>query len=124
MIGEDVAAALPELRAQAESLMTDSCDIHRLTSTWSEVLQKTVTSWAPVHLAAPCAFVTPPASARALLTGEAVTPEFPVVKVSVSVTGIEPDDRVTVASGAVVWVTHIPERTNQVQRRLECRWVR
>ena len=124
MIGNDIAAALPELRAQAESLMTDSCDIHRATSVWSEALQKTVTSWAPVHLAVPCAFDVPPVSARALLTGEAVTPELPVVKVSVTVVGVQADDRVTVASGAVVWVTHVPERTNQVQRRLECRWVR
>ena len=124
MIGNDIAAALPELRAQAESLMADSCDIHRATSVWSEALQKTVTSWAPVHLAVPCAFDVPPVSARALLTGEAVTPELPVVKVSVTVTGVQAEDRVTVASGAVVWVTHVPERTNQVQRRLECRWTR
>lgn len=124
MIGHDVAAALPELRAQAESLMADVCDIDRLTTGWNEALQKSVTTWATVHADIPCAFVVPPAKVRALVTDEIVTPESPVVKVSVDVLGVQPDDRVTVAGMGVVWVTHVPVRTNQVQRRLECRWVR
>ena len=124
MIGPDVAAFLPEIRAQAESLMSDRCDIHRATSAWDEAQQETVTTWAPVHLDVPCALDVPPASARALLTGEAVTAEIPLVKIPVAFDGVEPDDRVTVASGHVAWVTHVPTRTNQVQRRLECRWVR
>lgn len=124
MIGQDIADALPELRAQAESLMTDACDVHRLTTGWDEAAQKTTTTWAPVHIAVPCAFVSPPATARVLLTDEAVTPARPVVKVSVDVVGILPDDRVTVATGHVVFVTDVPTRTNQVQRRLECRWTR
>jgi hypothetical protein len=127
VIGDDVAVALPELRAQAESLMADSCYVHRLTTTWDEGAQKTTTAWAVVHAAIPCAFVSPPATARAILTDEAASPSAPVVKVSVDASGILPDDRVTVASGAnyhVVYVTDVPERTNQVQRRLECRWVR
>lgn len=124
MIGHDVAAALPELRAQAESLMTATCDIDRATTAWDEDEQATVTTWASVHADIPCAFVIPPATSRALLTDEAVTPESPVVKVSVDVEGVKPDDRVTVAGHGVVWVTHVPVRTNQVQRRLECRWVR
>ena len=124
MIGDVVAGALPELRAQAESLHADRCDIHRATTAWDEAQQKSVTTWAPVHLDAPCALDIPPASSRALLTDEAVTPETPVVKVSVDLVGIEPDDRVTVVGVGVVWVTHVPIRTNQVQRRLVCRWTR
>lgn len=124
MIGHDIAAALPELRAQAESLMVDSCDIHRQTTGWNEATQKSETTWAPVHLALPCALDIPPATSRALLTDEVTTPEHPVVKVSVTVTGVEPDDRVTIAGVGVVWVTHVPIRSNQVQRRLECRWAR
>ena len=38
--------------------------------------------------------------------------------------GVEPDDRVTVAGYGVFWVTHVPVRSHQVLRRLECRWVR
>ena len=124
MIGHDVAAALPELRAQAESLMADVCDIDRLTTGWDEALQKSVTTWATVHADIPCAFVIPPATSRGLLTDEAVTPETPVVKVSVDIDGILPDDRVTVAGRGVVWVTHVPTRTNRVQRRLVCRWAK
>lgn len=124
MIGHDVAAALPELRAEAESLMVDICDIERMTTAWDEEAQETTTTWAPVHMDAPCALDIPPTTSRALLTDEAVTPEHPVVKVSVALTGIEPDDRVTIADVGVVWVTHVPLRSNQVQRRLECRWTR
>lgn len=124
MIADDVAAALPELRAEAESLMIETCDIERMTTAWDEESQETVTTWAPVHMAARCALDIPPATSRQLITDEAVTPEHPVVKVSVTLAGIEPDDRVTIAGVGVVWVTHVPIRSNQVQRRLECRWAR
>ena len=124
MIGHDIAAALPELRAQAESLMVEVCDIERMTQTWDEGEQETVTTWAPVHMDAPCALDIPPATSRQLLTDEAVTSEHPVVKVPVALTGIEPDDRITIAGVGVVWVTHVPVRSNQVQRRLECRWTK
>lgn len=124
MIGQDIAAALPELRAQAESLMVETCDIERMTKVWDEGSKKSLVSWAPVHVNAPCALDIPPATSRALITDEAVTPERPVVKVSVNLTGIKPDDRVTIVGVGVVWVTHVPVRSNQVQRRLECRWVK
>jgi hypothetical protein len=124
MIGHDIAAALPELRAEAESLMVETCDIERMTTVWDEEAQATTTTWVPVHMDASCALDMPPATSRALLTDEAVTPEHPVVKVPVTLTGIEPDDRVTVAGVGVVWVTHVPLRSNQVQRRLECRRTR
>jgi hypothetical protein len=124
VLGHDIVAALPELRAQAESLMVDRCDIHRATTAWDEALQKSVATWAPVHLDVPCALDIPPATARALVTDESVTPEAPVVKVSVDLAGIEPDDRVTIVGVGVAWVTHVPTRSNQVQRRLDCRWTR
>lgn len=124
MIGYEIAAALPELRARAESLMVDRCTIERLTTGWDEAQQKTVTTWTSVHSAVPCAFDVAPVGSRSLVTDEAVTVETPIVKVSVSLDGIEPDDRVTVAGVGVVWVTHVPVRSNQVQRRLVCRWLR
>lgn len=124
MIVDDVDAALPELRAQAESLMTSRCDIERATTGWSEVEKKSLTVWDPVALDVPCALDVPPAGARALLTGEAVTPEAPVVKIPVDVEGVRPDDRVTIDGELVAWVTHVPQRTRPVQQRLACRWVR
>jgi len=124
MLGPDVAAALPEMRAEAESLMVNRCTIERLTTVWGEVEQKTTTTWAVVHSDIPCALTVPSASSRAILAGEAVTPETPIVKVPVTFDGIEPDDRVTLADGTVAWVTHSPTRDHQVQRRLVCRWLK
>lgn len=124
MIGHDIAAALPAMRAEAESLMVSRCTIERLTTVWDEVEQKTMTTWSVVHSDIPCALTVPSASPRALLAGEAVTPETPIVKVPVAVDGIEADDRVTLADGTVAWVTHSPIRDHQVQRRLVCRWLR
>lgn len=124
MIGHDIAAALPELRAQAESLHVEVCSIDRETTTWSEAEQKSVTVWTSIHADLPCAVDIPPARSRVLVADEAATPEQPVVKVAHDVEGIEPDDRVTVAGYGVMWVTHVPLRSHQVQRRIECRWQR
>jgi hypothetical protein len=124
MIGHDVAAALPELRAQAESLMIGSCDIDREVTAWDEALQESVTTWVSVHAGVPCAFAAPPATSRSLLTDGAVTVVSPQVRIPVGFDGIEPDDRVTVIDVGVVWVTHVPIRTNQVQTRIECRRLR
>lgn len=124
MLGQEIAQALPELRAQAESLMVGTCDIERQSSAWSEAEQKTVTTWVPVHMDEPCAFVEEQATSRAMLADELATPAGPQVKVRHDLDGIQPDDRVTVAGIGVVWVTHAPIRHNQVQRRLECRWSR
>lgn len=104
--------------------MVETCDIERATTGWDEGLQKTVTTWAPIHLGVPCALDIPPVTSRSLVTDEAVTAEGPVVKIPVAFDGIEPDDRVTVTGYGVAWVTHVPVRSFQVQRRLECRWTR
>lgn len=122
MIGDEITAALPDHRAQAESLMTDSCTIDRVSVEW--VGGEKVTTVTVVHADIPCALSDPSASDRTLVTDQAVTRVDPLVKVAHDVDGIEPDDRVTLASGPVVWVTDAPVRTNQVQRRLKCRWVK
>ncbi len=105
MIGPVVAATLPLMRAHAQSLMTDACTIERLTSSWDEALQKTVTTWATVHAAVPCHVEEPASSSRSLLTDEAVTLESPLVKVAHDVAGVEPDDRVTIAGRDPMWAT-------------------
>lgn len=123
-VGAGIEAMLPALRAQAESTHIDSCTIDRLTSEWDEAQQRSVTTWATIHAAIPCALTDPSASDRVLVTDEVTTRVDPLVKVAHDVEGIEPDDRVTLASGPVVYVTDVPVRTNQVQRRLKCRWVK
>lgn len=124
MLGAGIDALLPELRAQAESLMTDSCVIERLTSGWDEAQQKTVTTWAPVHADVPCVLEDPAAGGRVVIADSVTTPVSPLVKIPVTFEGIKPDDRVTLASGPVVWVTDAPARTHQVQVRLLCRWLK
>lgn len=124
MLGDDIGRALPTLRAHAESLMVETCTIERAATAWDEAEQASVSTWSTVHAAVPCAVALPPQSSRSLVTDEAATVDRPVVKVPVTFGGIEPDDRVTVAGFGVMWVTHVPRRSHQVQRRLECRWVR
>lgn len=126
MLGAGIDALLPELRAQAESLMTDSCTIDRLTggSHWDEDLQKTVPTWDVVHIGVPCALEDPAAGGRVVIADAVTTPVSPLVKIPVTFEGIKPDDRVTLASGPVVWVTDAPARTHQVQVRLLCRWIK
>lgn len=122
MIGDDVAAALPEMRAHAESLMRGRCTIDRGTSEWNGT--KTVDVWEPVHEDVPCRLEVAPVASRSLLADEVVTAEAPVVKVPVRFEGIRPDDRVTLADGQVLWVTHVPVYDDMVQRRIVCRWTR
>lgn len=126
MIGPVIAATLPLMRAHAQSLMTDACTIERLTSGWDEALQKTVTTWATIHAAVPCHLEGKPATSRSLLTDEAVTLEAPLVKVAHDVTGIEPDDRVTVTGHDPLWVTStsLDDATHPVELLIQCRWSR
>ncbi|MFN2346748.1 MAG: DUF6093 family protein [Dermatophilaceae bacterium] len=123
MIGHDVLAALPELRMQAESLMTETCTIDRLATTWDEAEQKSVTSWITVHADVPCSTNIPPMMARQVVTGQVVTPELPHVRVPVGFDGMEPDDRVKINDRPPVWVNQVRVKTHEVSRRLECRWL-
>lgn len=134
MIGDVIAAVLPMLRDNAESLMTDAVKIERdAGTTWDEDAQASVTVWVVVHASMPCAIDIPPVSARSLVTDEVVTRESPVVRGPVSFTGIEPDDRVTVTAagplsdaevGSVFWVTQVESDTHAVERVIQARWVR
>lgn len=124
MIGDAISAALPLLRAHAESLMVESCDIERESSTWSEDLQKTVVSWLPVAMSVPCYTGGSSGGPRSLAAGEAVTSDSPSVHAPHTLAGVEPDDRVTVSSGAVLWVSHVPIDPYPVEALLECRWLR
>lgn len=126
MIGDVIAAALPLLRANAESLMTDTCTIERLTTAWDEGQQKTTTTWAPVHADVPCHIEEPAFTGAVLLTAEATTLETPLVKVPVTYSGVLPDDRVTVAGRESLWVTRaaFDDSTHPVEYLIQCRWTR
>lgn len=134
MIGGIVAATIPIMREQAESLMLDRCRIDRAASSFDEVQQKTVTTWASVHVNAPCTVDDEPAGARTLVTDQAASPDGPSVYLPVARTGIKPDDRVTITAigpetdpallGAVLWVTSDDTQSHAVERHLTCRRVR
>lgn len=133
MIGDALAAALPMMRSQAESLMTDTCRVDRLAQVWSEDEQATVTTWTLVA-SSPCHFDTEPATARSLATDEVVSQRSPSVRLPHTVLGVKPDDRVTITTvgpesdpahlGAVVWVTQVATDSHPVERVVECRWVK
>ena len=134
MIGPVIDAALPAMRANAESMMLDRCTIERATSVWDEVAKKSVTTWVPVVVGSVCDVDDGAASGRSVVTDEAVTRGEPSVYLPASVVGVEPDDRVTVTAvgpmtdpallGAVAWVSHVAVGSHVVERHLECRWLR
>jgi hypothetical protein len=126
MIGQVVAGVLPLLRANAESLMIDLCDIERLTTAWDEDEQKSVTTWAPVHEDVPCHVEEPSVNTAVILTGEALTLETPLVRIPHTFDGIEPDDRVSVVGHEPMFVTRAAhdDSTHPVEMLLACRWIR
>ena len=131
MIGPVIASVLPLLRANAESTHTDRCMIDRGTSEWNGT--KTVDAWEPVHEDVPCHFEEPAGTSRSLLTDEVVTQTSPILRLSVTRTGIKPDDRVTLTAAgpsstapvdAVLWVTHVAVDSDAVETVVTCRWAR
>lgn len=134
MIGPVIDAALPVMRANAESMMLDRCTIERATSTWDEVAQKTVTTWVTVVAESVCDVDDGAASGRSIVTDETVTRVEPSVYLPASVVGVEPDDRVTVTAvgpmadpsepNAVMWVSHVAAGSHVVECHLSCRWLR
>ena len=134
MIGDIVAATIPIMREQAESLMLDRCRVDRATSSFDEAQQKTVTTWASVHVNVPCMVDDEPAPARTLVTDQVASPDGPSVYLPVARTGVKPDDRVTITTigpetdpallGAVLWVTSDDTQSHAVERHLTCRRVR
>jgi hypothetical protein len=137
VIGPVIDAALPVMRANAESMMLDRCTIERATSTWDEVTQKTVTTWVPVITESVCDVDDGAdhrrSDSRSIVTDEAVTRVEPSVYLPASVVGVEPDDRVTVTAvgpmtdpsllDAVMWVSHAVAGSHVVECHLSCRWL-
>lgn len=125
-------SVMAQARAAHEANLPDLCRIDEETSrTWDEPTQKTISTWAPVHLDVPCRVPAASSAGRVIITGETVTPVNPEVKIPIARVGVEPDMRVTVLQsrdpdmvGAVLWVTHNRVRSLGAVRTLECRWVR
>jgi len=99
MLGDDLAAALPELRAHAESMMADTIRVERQTGTTQDpVTLEDVATWATVH-EGPGRVQRPGNQPAETVAGEV---EFGVstvlVQLPLSVTGVKRDHRVTVTA--------------------------
>ena len=132
-LGGDIAAALPGLRAQAESLMTDTVRVERATGTQSmdpDTLEM-VDDYSPVHEGAGRVQRSGQLSPHESVAGEV---EFGVnalmVQLPLSALGIRKNDRVTVTAvgplsdpdlvGLVATVQANLTKTHATKRTLVC----
>ena len=125
MIGDDIAAALPELRAQAESLMRDGCVVERRTGrVMDDTTLEYVDSWSRVY-EGPCR-VKVAGSAPAEASGRAYVITDAVLQLPIGPERFLDDDRVTITTasydpdlaGVVLTVTSREVKTHATMRRL------
>ena len=132
MLIDDVTAALPALRAQAEALMVDACEItsdpqgsfNETTKTWSDPADSEVYD-------GPCQVRMPTAvEVEVEFAGSDVTTQKLIVKIPVSATGVEVGHVVTITDvhprgdsdlvGRVFRVVGLHWQTFSTSRRLAC----
>lgn len=140
MLGDDIAAVLPGLRAQAESMMVDGCAISRQrldengkpVQVMDPVTLELTFVWDEVH-SGPCRIQRRDISAMP----ESVVGDFEYgvspmeVQLPFSVTAAKRGDRVMVTAavfdprleGAVATVLAVPDKTHATKRALLCRVV-
>ena len=100
MLGQEIAAALPELRAHAESLMVDACVIERATgeTTFDPVTLEEVPVYAPVH-SGKCRIQRPDTQTRETVVGGIEFAQRGVYgQLPLSAVGIRKGDRLTVTA--------------------------
>ena len=124
-------ASLVQARAIFDASLTDVCKVDRPTDTWDEDDQQTTTTYTPVATSIPCRILASSSQGRVIITGETVTPVAPLLRCPTTLTGVRPDDRVTITTSAdpelvdvELWVTNPQARTLATSRTMECRWSR
>lgn len=124
-------ATLVQARAILDAPLTDRCKVDRPADTWDEDTQQTTTTYTPVATDIPCRLLASSSQGRVIITGETITPVTPLLRCPVTLTGVRPDDRVTITASAdpelvdvELWVTNPQARTLATSRTMECRWVR
>ena len=127
MLGDDITAALPELRAHAESLMVDECVVERRTGrVLNEDTLEYVDQWAPVWSGQCRVQVRQTQPAVEDTAGRVFTVTDAVVQLPVTGAVFADDDRVTVTAsrhdpalvGVVFTVLSREVKTHPVMRRL------
>ena len=126
----DLTDMLDQARSLHTSVMVDAVTIDRATTAFDRETGVDVETWETVW-AGPARYPRADATARAVSTGQTITPAGPVVIVPWDVVGVRPDDRVTCTSsvspgmvGRILWVTDTSPRTFQSAVHLTCREVR
>ena len=127
MLADDIAAVLPELRAQAESMMVDACKVEYVNgSAWDEGAGASVPTYA-ARYEGKCRVQTTLTEPGAADAGEREwTVESFTVSLPMSATGFTVGDRVTVTAAAfdpdlvnrVFSVTGLAYKTHMTARRL------
>ena len=94
MLGDDLAAALPLLQAEAESRMNLPCLIERVTATTADT---GVTVEAATRIWAGCCELQDAGGESLVQAGDApVTKGSRIVKIPVGVAGVQEGDRITI----------------------------
>ena len=129
MLGHDVAATLPELRAQAESLMVDACVIDRQSGETLNVTTGQMTpTYAPVY-SGRCRVQAPGTQGGNPNAGEhQFTVLGHVVQLPIDATVYAVGDRVRITAasldpalvGRVFTVTSLMHKSHPTSRRLVC----
>ena len=121
-IGPAITAALPDLRAQALSLMTDTATITRGTGepVWDPVTESMSDGITTIY-AGPARLLPPSTQTAGVdAAGQAVLVTDRVVAVPHNVTGVEPGDRVSIGDVELV-VESAPTGTHMVELRIRCK---
>jgi hypothetical protein len=127
MLGNDLAAALPEMRLQAESMMVDTCRIEYVSgSTWDEDAGTNVDTYSTRYQGKCRTQTTLTAEANSSAGEREWTVQSLTVSVPMSVTGVAVGDRITVLSsaldadllGRVFSVSALAHKTHMTARRL------
>lgn len=124
MIGDDIAAALPELRQQAESLMTTACVVERKSGTeFDPETNQDVTTWESVY-EGPCRLAQPTVQSVIVAGGQEVTTQPYAGMLPWGTVGVLVGDRLSITAaedpgqvGRVFMVTSVRAATQSVGRR-------
>lgn len=121
MLADEIARALPELRAQAESMMATPCQIDYDAAPADATDPETgaaVHDWQAVY-SGRCKVTAGTQSQREESAGASATVSPVVVKVPAETSGVRIGDRVT-TPGHVYTVTEVRTKTWQVSLELAC----
>lgn len=127
MIGDDIAAGLAAIQAEAESLLVDVCNLQRKSGTTTDPTSDMVSDvWTSYRTGIACRVRAASLQPRESVAGaQYVTAVSAVVSVSMSIDDVRIDDRVMVTEsrdpsliGVPLYVRGVPRGSQLTLRRL------